>query len=93
MSTGEVFSNPKWFRKLEENLVTAQRILSRRVKGSSNWNKQRVKVARIHEKITHARTDYLQKISTYIIKNHDVVGVEGSASIEYAEKPQVSQSD
>lgn len=53
MSTGEVFSNPKWFRKLEENLVTAQRILSRRVKGSSNWNKQRVKVARIHEKITH----------------------------------------
>ncbi|AUM64408.1 transposase [Brevibacillus laterosporus] len=76
LSTGEVFSNPKWFRKLEENLVTAQRILSRRVKGSSNWNKQRVKVARIHEKITHARTDYLQKISTYIIQNHDVVGVE-----------------
>ncbi|MEH6942787.1 transposase, partial [Bacillus sp. JJ722] len=36
----------------------------------------RMKVARIHERITHAKTDYLQKISTYIIKNHDIVGIE-----------------
>jgi putative transposase len=76
LSTGQVFSNPKWFHKLEEKLVKAQRILSKRAKGSSNWNKQRVKVAKIHESITNARTDYLQKISTEIIKNHDVVGIE-----------------
>jgi putative transposase len=76
LSTGVVFSNPKWFRKLEEKLAKAQRILSRRAKGGSNWNKQRMKVARIHERITCARTDYLQKISTNIIKNHDVIGVE-----------------
>ncbi|MEH7491830.1 IS200/IS605 family element RNA-guided endonuclease TnpB [Neobacillus niacini] len=76
MSTGKAFSNPKWFRKLEEKLVKAQRILSKRTKGGSNWNKQRVKVAKIHEKITNARTDYLQKTSTFIIKNHDVIGIE-----------------
>ena len=76
LSSGEVFSNPKWFRKLKEKLAKAQRILSRRTIGGSNWNKQRIKVARIHERITLARTDYLQKISTYIIKKHDVVGVE-----------------
>jgi putative transposase len=76
LSTGEVFSNPRWFRTLEEKLARAQRILSRRTKGSSNWNKQRIKVARIHERITYARTDYLQKISTNIIKNHDVIGIE-----------------
>ncbi|HFJ9375228.1 TPA: IS200/IS605 family element RNA-guided endonuclease TnpB [Bacillus nitratireducens] len=76
LSTGEVFSNPKWFRKLEEKLAHAQRILSKRVNGSSNWNKQRIKVAHIHEQITNARTDYLQKISTDIIKNHDVIGIE-----------------
>jgi putative transposase len=76
LSTGVVFSNPKWFRKLEEKLAKAQRILSRRAKVGSNWNKQRMKVARIHERITCARTDYLQKISTNIIKNHDVIGVE-----------------
>lgn len=76
LSTSEVFANPKWFRKLEKQLAIAQRILSRRTKGGSNWNKQRVKVARIHERITNARTDYLQKVSTKIIKNHDVIGIE-----------------
>ncbi|OZI10875.1 transposase, partial [Bacillaceae bacterium SAS-127] len=49
---------------------------SRRTKGGSNWNKARIKVARIHEKITNARKDYLDKISTYIVKNHDIVGIE-----------------
>lgn len=76
LSTGEVFSNPKWLRTLEKKLADAQRIMSKRTKGGSNWDKQRIKVARIHERITNARTDYLHKISTYIIKNHDVVGIE-----------------
>lgn len=76
LSDGTPYENPKWFRKLEEKLANAQRILSRRTKDCSNWNKQRIKVARIHEKITNARTDYLQKISTEIIKNHDVIGIE-----------------
>ena len=76
LSDGTKYENPKWFRKLEKKLAKAQRILSRRKKGSSNWNKQRIKVARIHEKITNARNDYLHKISTEIIKNHDVIGIE-----------------
>lgn len=76
LSDGTIYSNPKFFRRLEEKLAKAQRILSRRKKGGSNWNKQRIKVARIHEKITNARNDYLHKISTYIVKNHDIIGVE-----------------
>lgn len=76
LSDGTKYENPKWLRKLEKKLAKEQRILSRRKKGGSNWDKQRVKVARIHEKITNARTDYLQKISTEIIKNHDVIGIE-----------------
>lgn len=76
LSDGTIYSNPKFFQRLEEKLAKAQRILSRRKKGSSNWNKQRIKVARIHEKITNARNDYLHKISTEIIKNHDVIGIE-----------------
>ena len=86
LSTGEVFGNPKWFRTLEKKLAKAQRILSRRqelalkrkckLDEAKNYQKQKRKVARIHEKITNARTDYLQKISTYIIKNHDVIGIE-----------------
>ncbi|EJQ36480.1 IS605 OrfB family transposase [Bacillus cereus BAG5X1-1] len=76
LSDGTIYKNSKFFRTLEEKLAKAQRILSKRTKGSSNWNKQRVKVARIHEHIANARADYLHKLSTEIIKNHDVIGME-----------------
>ncbi|SDJ22772.1 putative transposase [Alteribacillus bidgolensis] len=76
LSDGTVYKNHRHFRKLEKKLAKAQRILSRRKKGSSNWHKQRMKVARLHEKISHARADYLHKISTEIIKSHDVIGME-----------------
>lgn len=84
--SGDGQKHPKWFRKLEGKLVHAQRILSRRqelalkrtckLDEAKNYQKQKRKVAKIHDKIVNARTDYLQKISTYIIKNHDVVGIE-----------------
>ncbi|EMT44815.1 IS200/IS605 family element RNA-guided endonuclease TnpB, partial [Anoxybacillus flavithermus] len=76
LSDGTKYANPKWLRKLEEQLAKAQRILSRRKKGGSNWNKQRIKVARLHEKMTNARHDYLHNISTEIVKNHDIIGME-----------------
>ena len=86
LSTGQVFRNPQWFRTLEKKLADAQRVLSRRkqlaLKRKSkliearNYQKQKRKVARLYEKITNARTDYLQKISTEIIKSHDVIGIE-----------------
>ncbi|RRJ65694.1 transposase [Paenibacillus oralis] len=76
LSSGEVFENPKFLRKMEHKLIREQRILSRRVKGSSGWNKQRVKVVRIHECIANCRTDYLQKLSTHIVKNHDMIAIE-----------------
>jgi putative transposase len=76
LSNGTTYANPKFFRKLEEKLAKEQRILSKRKKGGSNWNKQRIKVARIHEKIANARNDYLHKISTEIVKNHDIIGIE-----------------
>ncbi|MGG3673782.1 IS200/IS605 family element RNA-guided endonuclease TnpB [Bacillus nitratireducens] len=76
LSDGTIYKNPKFFRSLEEKLAKAQCVLSRRMKESSRWNKQRVKVARIYEYMTNARKDYLDKISTEIIKNHDVIGIE-----------------
>ncbi|OOR19131.1 IS200/IS605 family element RNA-guided endonuclease TnpB [Bacillus cereus] len=76
LSDGTIYKNPRFFRTLEEKLAKAQRTLSRRTKGSSNWNKQRMKVARIHEYIANARADYLHKLSTEIIKNQDVIGME-----------------
>lgn len=76
LSDGTTYTNPKFFRTLEEKLAKTQRILSRRTIGGSNWQKAKRKVARIHEKITNTRNDYLHKISTEIVKNHDIIGME-----------------
>lgn len=76
LSSGEVFSNPQFFRTLEDTLAKAQRKLSRRMKNGSNWNKQRIKVAGLHENISNARKDYLDKVSTHIVKNHDMIAIE-----------------
>ena len=76
ISDGSGHTNPRFFRSLEAKLAKEQRILSRRVKFSSNWYKQKLKVARVHEKIANTRADYLHKLSTDIVKNHDIIGME-----------------
>ncbi|WML24947.1 IS200/IS605 family element RNA-guided endonuclease TnpB [Neobacillus sp. OS1-33] len=76
LSNGTIYSNPKFFRSLEEKLVHAQKVMSRRTIGGENWYIAKRKVARIHEKIANARKDYLNKISTEIVKNHDIIGME-----------------
>ncbi|MGD7025311.1 RNA-guided endonuclease InsQ/TnpB family protein, partial [Rossellomorea vietnamensis] len=76
LSDGTTHKNPRFFRTLEKKIVNAQRILSRRQLGSSNWTKQKKKVARLHERIANARKDMLDKISTEIVKNHDIIGIE-----------------
>ncbi|MED4533366.1 IS200/IS605 family element RNA-guided endonuclease TnpB [Metabacillus fastidiosus] len=76
LSDGITYSNPTFFRTLEEKLAKAQRIMSRRTIGGSNWYKAKIKVARIHERIATARKDYLDKISTELVKNHDIIGME-----------------
>ena len=58
LSDETTYSNPKFFRTLEEKLAKAQRIMSRRTVGGSNWYKAKIKVVRIHEKIANARKDY-----------------------------------
>ena len=76
LSDGTIYSNPKFFRTLEDKLAKAQRMMSRRTIGGANWYKAKRKVARIHEKIANARKDYLDKISTEMVKNHDIIGME-----------------
>src|SRR5690625_3183083 len=87
-----IYENPKWFCELEEKLEKAQCILSRRKKGSSNWNKQRIKVARLHEKITNARTDYLHKTSTSIVKSHDIIGIEDLQVSNMLKNPKLAKA-
>lgn len=86
LSDKTTYENPKFFRSLEKKLAKEQRKLSRKkvqalkdgrkLTESKNYQKQRIKVADIHETIKNKRTDYLHKISTEIVKNHDVIGIE-----------------
>lgn len=75
-SDGEVFENPKWLRKSERRLAKLQRDLSRKKKGSNNRNKARLKVAKLHEKITNQRKDFLHKLSSKITDENQVVVLE-----------------
>ena len=75
-SDGEIFSNPKWLRKSEKRLRKLQKDLSRKKKGSKNRNKARLKVAKLHEKITNQRKDFLHKVSTQLINENQVIVVE-----------------
>ena len=79
-SDNEVINNPKFYRKYEQKLIKAQRKLSKRKKGSNNRNKQRLKVNKWHKKITNCRIDFLQKLSTKLIKDYDIISMEDLAS-------------
>jgi putative transposase len=58
-SDGSKFDNPKILKKHELNLKRKQQQLSRKQKGSNNRNKSRLKVAKVHKKITNCREDFL----------------------------------
>ena len=75
-SDGETIPNPKYLKKSLDRLAKLQRELSRKPKDSSNRNKARIKVARLHEHITNQRKDFLHKLSTKIIKANDVICLE-----------------
>ncbi|EMF0403725.1 transposase, partial [Enterococcus faecium] len=86
LSDGQKIDNNKFTSKMEKKLKREQRKLSRRAllakqKGinlfeASNFQKQKCKVARLHEKVMNQRTDFLNKLSTEMIKNHDMICIE-----------------
>ena len=59
-----------------QKLVREQRRLSRKQKGSHNRNRQRIRVARVHEKVTNQRNDFLQKQSTMLVRENQTICIE-----------------
>ncbi len=78
-SDGDKISNPKHFNRLYKKLKAAQKELSRKTKGSSNRDKARLKVARIHAKINDARTDFLHKLTTSLVRANNLIAIEDLA--------------
>jgi putative transposase len=78
-SDGSKHGNPKFYRKYEKRLAKRQKQLSRKVKRSNNRNKARVKVAKVHAKITRCREDFLHKLSRKLVDENQVICVENLA--------------
>ncbi len=75
-SDGESAGYPGYYRKSREQLARGQRRLSKCRKGSRNREKQRLKVAKLHEKVSRQRKDFQHKLSRQITNDYDVVCVE-----------------
>ena len=75
-SNGKEPAYPRYYRNAEKKLAREQRRLSKMQKGSSNRNKQRIKAAKLHEKVSNQRKDFLHKQSRQIANAYDCVCIE-----------------
>ena len=76
LSTGEKINYPNRLRQLEERVRWEQRKLSRRVKGSSNYRKQKKAVAKAYAKVRHFREDFQHQVSHRLIEDNQFIGME-----------------
>jgi putative transposase len=78
-SNGDKIANPQHFKKHCKRLKKAQKNLSRKQKGSKNREKARIKVAKIHLKISDSRKDFLHKTTTQLVRENQTIAVESLA--------------
>ncbi len=76
LSTGEAFKGAKSYNKYEKKLARLQYLSRHKIVGSSNYKKVQLNIARLHRSIANIRSDTLHKLTTYISKNHAVIGLE-----------------
>ena len=76
LSNRQVFDAVNSFKQKQTRLARYQRALSRKVKFSNNWKKQKGKVTRLHNTIANIRKDYLHKTTTAISQNHAMIVIE-----------------
>jgi len=75
-SDGDKSGAPQYFKKYAKKLAAAQRLLARKVKGSKNRAKAKLKVARVHAKISDSRRDFNNKLTTTLVNKNQVLVVE-----------------
>ncbi|AGK62096.1 transposase, IS605 OrfB family, central region [Archaeoglobus sulfaticallidus PM70-1] len=73
---GRQVENPCFYEKTLKRIKRLQRDLSRKQKGSKNWEKCRIKLAKAYEKLVNQRNDFLHKLSRFYVDNYDVIAVE-----------------
>ena len=75
-SDDHVIKHPQILRNSEEKLKRSQRKLSKKVKGSSNRWKEKIRLAKTHQKIKNQRNDFLHKVSRHYVDNYDTIFVK-----------------
>ena len=88
----QLVDNPRFYRRSKRALASAQRELSRKTKGSSNWKKAAQKVAKISRKVTRQRKDHLDKLSRQLVNDNQVIGVENLSVVALARSLRLSTS-
>lgn len=76
LNNGNKVNNPKFLVNNEKRLRLLKKSLGRKIKGSKNYEKARIELAKFHEYIANCRKDYLHKVSLFLIKNYDIICAE-----------------
>ena len=86
LSNGMTINNPRHLKKYEERLALIRRELSKKKKGGSNRKRAKIRVAKLYEKISNTRRDFLHKISAELVNDYSIIAVEKLASKEMSEE-------
>ncbi|MEG4006245.1 RNA-guided endonuclease TnpB family protein [Microcoleus sp. Pol11C1] len=92
LSDGEKIANPKGFNAKRRKLRKAQKALSRKLHGSNNRHKARLKVAKVHQSIADARKDFLHKLTTRLVRENQTIAVEDLAVKNMVKNPKLALS-
>ena len=75
-SDGTVVPNPKFLKQSQKKIARLQKELSRKTSGSENWKKARIKLAKAMEHVANQRKDYINKLTTDIVRKYDDICIE-----------------
>jgi len=75
-SDGKQIENPGFYEKTLKRMKVVQHWLSRKCEGSKNWERQKIKLAKLYEKLVDQRDDFLHKLSKFYVDSYDVIVVE-----------------
>lgn len=76
LSDGIVIDNPKYLRENQSKISRIQKYMSRKTKGSNRWHKNRIRIARLYNKVSNKRSWFLHNLTTYLVNNYDTICIE-----------------
>jgi putative transposase len=91
-SDGKIYANIKNTKKYSKQLSYEQRQLSKKQKGSNSRNRQRIKVAKVHEKIGNGRNNHIHNITTQIVRENQTICVEDLSVLNMMKNHKLAKS-